>query len=268
MPTPRIGVFVCHCGLNIERTVDTQAVAEALSAHPGVVHVMDYDYMCSDPGQVAIKDAILEHRLTGGVVAACSPSMHEPTFRRAAEEAGLNPYLFEMANIREHCSWVHDDRDEATRKAIRIARTLIEKVKGNHPLEPVQIDHCEKCLVIGGGITGIQAALDVADAGFEVLLVEKSPALGGHMAQLSETFPTLDCSQCILAPKTVEAARHPNIRLLALSEVLDVSGYVGNYSVKIRKNPTYVDPEKCNLCGECVNVCPESTPSEFDCGLV
>ena len=268
MPVPRIGVFVCHCGLNIERTVDTKAVAEALRTHPGVVHVEDYDYMCSDPGQQLIKEAIAEHRLTGGVVAACSPAMHEPTFRRAAEEAGLNPYLFEMANIREHCSWVHLDRNEATRKAIRIAKTLIEKVKGNHPLEPVQIGHVEKCLVIGGGITGIQAALDVADAGFEVLLVEKAATLGGHMAQLSETFPTLDCSQCILAPKMVEASRHPNIRTLTYSEILEVSGYIGNYAVKIRRNPTYVDPETCNLCGECAKVCPESVPSEFERGLV
>ena len=268
MPTPRIGVFVCHCGLNIERTVDTRAVADAISDHPGVAYVSNYDYMCSDPGQQLIKEAIAEHRLTGGVVAACSPAMHEPTFRRAAEEAGLNPYLFEMANIREHCSWVHLDRNEATRKAIRIAKTLIEKVKGNHPLEPVQIGHVEKCLVIGGGITGIQAALDVADAGFEVLLVEKAATLGGHMAQLSETFPTLDCSQCILAPKMVEASRHPNIRTLTYSEILEVSGYIGNYAVKIRRNPTYVDPETCNLCGECAKVCPESVPSEFERGLV
>jgi len=268
VPTSRIGIFVCHCGLNIERTVDTARVAEALRDYPGVVHVEDYDYMCSDPGQVRIKDAITEHRLTGGVVAACSPAMHEPTFRRAAEEAGLNPYLFEMANIREHCSWVHLDREEATRKAIRITKTLVEKVKGNHPLEPIQIDHTEKCLVIGGGITGIQSALDIADSGFEVLLVEKEPTLGGHMAQLSETFPTLDCSQCILAPKMVEASRHPNIRVLTYSEVLEVSGYIGNYSVKIRRNPTYVDPEKCNLCGECSKVCPEAVPSEFERGLV
>ncbi len=267
MPTPRIGVFVCHCGLNIERTVDTRAVAAALSEHPGVVHVSDYDYMCSDPGQRQVIDAIDEHRLSGVVVAACSPAMHEPTFRRAAEEAGLNPYLVEMANIREHCSWVHTDREDATDKAIRITKTLVEKVKGNHPLDPVRIDHVDKCLVIGGGIAGIQAALDVAESGFEVILVEKEPTIGGHMAQLSETFPTLDCSSCILTPKMVEAARHPNIELLTYSEVLDVSGYVGNYTVRIRKNPTYVDPDKCNLCGECEKVCPESTKSEFERGL-
>jgi len=268
MAQPRIGVFVCHCGLNIERTVDTQAVVAALSDYPSVVFATDYDYMCSDPGQRLIVDSVSEHRLTGIVVAACSPAMHEPTFRRAAEEAGLNPYLCEMANIREHCSWVHADREEATQKAIRIVKTLVEKVRENHPLEPVQIDHANKCLVIGGGIAGIQAALDVAESGFEVLLVEKEPTIGGHMAQLSETFPTLDCSQCILTPKMVEASRHPNIQLLTYSEVLDVSGYVGNYTVTIRKNPTYVDPDKCNLCGECEMVCPESTRSEFEQGLV
>ncbi len=268
MAKARIGVFVCHCGLNIERTVDTAAVAEALAAHPGVAYVSDYDYMCSDPGQRRVIDAIGEHRLTGVVVAACSPAMHEPTFRRAAEEAGLNPYLVEMANIREHCSWVHQDRDEATGKAIRITKTLVEKVKGNHPLDPVQLDHVDKCLVIGGGVAGIQAALDVADSGFPVILVEKEPTIGGHMAQLSETFPTLDCSSCILTPKMVEASRHPNIELMTYSEVLDVSGYVGNYTVRIRKNPTYVDPDKCNLCGDCEDVCPETTSSAFERGLV
>ncbi|MCK4961793.1 MAG: CoB--CoM heterodisulfide reductase iron-sulfur subunit A family protein, partial [Anaerolineales bacterium] len=199
----RIGVFVCHCGMNIERTVDTQAVAATLSEHSGVVYTTDYNYLCADPGQRLIKDAIVEHKLDGVIVAACSPTMHEPTFRRVAEEAGLNPYLCEIANIREHCSWVHKDRDRATQKAIRIVKTLVEKVRGNQPLEPLRIDHADKCLVIGGGIAGIQAALDVAESGFEVILVEKEPSIGGHMAQLSETFPTLDCSQCILTPKMV-----------------------------------------------------------------
>lgn len=264
----RIGVFVCHCGMNIERTVDTQAVAATLSEHSGVVYTTDYNYLCADPGQRLIKDAIVEHKLDGVIVAACSPTMHEPTFRRVAEEAGLNPYLCEIANIREHCSWVHKDRDRATQKAIRIVKTLVEKVRGNQPLEPLRIDHADKCLVIGGGIAGIQAALDVAESGFEVILVEKEPSIGGHMAQLSETFPTLDCSQCILTPKMVEVSRHPNIRLLTYSEVVEVSGYIGNYEVKIRKNPTYVDPDKCNLCGDCEKVCPKSVGSEFECGLI
>ena len=264
---PRIGVFVCHCGHNIAGTVDVARVAEELSRYPGVVYSTHYEYMCSDPGQELIKKAIKEHRLTGVVVAACSPSMHEATFRTAAEEAGLNPFLVEIANIREHCSWVHPRSPETTAKAIRIARAVVEKVKGNHPLEPIKVGHANKCLVIGGGIAGIQAALDVAEAGFEVLLVEKSPTIGGHMAQLSETFPTLDCSQCILTPKMVEVARHERIRLLTYSEVEEVSGFVGNYHVRIRKKPTYVDPDKCNLCGECEKVCPVRVPNEFDRGL-
>ncbi len=267
MPKPRIGVFVCHCGLNIERTVDTSAVAEDLSSYPGVVHATDYDYMCSDPGQKLVTEAIREHKLTGVVVAACSPTMHEPTFRRAAEQAGMNPYLCEMANIREHCSWVHEDRGKATDKAIRMIKTAVEKVRGNTPLESISIGHEDKCVVIGVGISGIQAALDVAESGFQVILVEKKATIGGHMAQLSETFPTLDCSQCILTPKMVEVSRHPNITLMPYSEVVDVSGYVGNYEVKIHKNPTYVDPDLCNLCGDCIDICPQVVPSEFEQGL-
>ena len=263
----RIGVFVCHCGHNIAGVVDVKRVAEELSRYPGVVYATDYEYMCSDPGQELIKRAIREHRLSGVVVAACSPSMHEATFRRAADEAGLNPYLVECANIREQCSWVHDPGQGATEKAIRIVRAMVEKVKGNIPLEPVEVGHEEKCLVIGGGIAGIQAALDVAEAGYEVILVEKSPTIGGHMAQLSETFPTLDCSQCILTPKMVEVERHPRIRLLVNSEVEEISGYIGNYHVRIRKRPSYVDPDLCNLCGECEKVCPVRVPNEFDRGL-
>ena len=242
-------------------------MAEELSRHPGVVYSTHYDYMCSDPGQELLKKAIKEHRLNGVVVAACSPSMHEATFRTAGEEAGLNPYLVECANIRKHCSWVHDPGEEATDKAIRIAKSLVEKVKGNVPLEPVEVPHKDKCLVVGGGIAGIQAALDVAEAGFEVLLVEKSPTIGGHMAQLSETFPTLDCSQCILTPKMVEASRHPKIRLLVNAEVEEISGYIGNCRVRIRRKPSYMDPELCNLCGECEKVCPVRVPNEFDRGL-
>ena len=263
----RIGVFVCHCGKNIARTVDTQEVAATLLKHPGVVHTAEYDYLCSDPGQRMIRDAIQKHRLNGIVVAACSPAMHEPTFRRVAREAGMNPYLCEVANIREQCSWVHEDRKAATSKAIRIGRTIIEKVRQNQPLEPIQVGHAESCLVIGGGVAGIQAALDVADSGYEVYLVERRPSIGGHMAQLSETFPTLDCSQCILTPKMVEASRHPNIHLLTYSEVVNVSGFVGNFKVRVRKNPTYVDPDICNLCGDCAQVCPRSVPNEFERGM-
>ncbi|NOX45250.1 MAG: CoB--CoM heterodisulfide reductase iron-sulfur subunit A family protein [Caldiserica bacterium] len=264
---PRVGVFVCHCGHNIAGVVDVKRVVEELSRHPGVVYATDYEYMCSDPGQELLKRAVQDHRLNAVVVAACSPSMHEATFRRAAEEADLNPYLVECANIREHCSWVHDPGEEATSKAIRITKAVVEKAKGNLPLEPVEIPHGERCLVVGGGIAGIQAALDVAEAGYEVILVEKSPTIGGHMAQLSETFPTLDCSQCILTPKMVEVERHPKIRLLVNSEVEEISGFIGNYRVRIRRRPSYVDPDLCNLCGECEVVCPVRVPNEFDRGL-
>ena len=263
---PRIGVFVCHCGKNIAGTVDVAKVAEAASRFPGVVYATHYEYMCSDPGQALIQRAIKEHRLNGVVVAACSPTMHEETFRRAASAAGLNPYLVEIANIREQVSWVHEG-PKTTEKAIRVARTMVEKVRANQPLTPAEIGVTRRALVVGGGIAGIQAALDIANAGFEVLLVEKSPSIGGHMAQLSETFPTLDCSQCILTPKMVEVSRHPKIRLLTYSEVVEVSGFVGNYRVRIRKKPTYVNPEKCNLCGECAKVCPVRVPNEFDRSL-
>ena len=205
----RIGVFVCHCGENIGRTVDCEAVAEALKDHPGVAFTEDYKYMCSDPGQQLVKKAIEENDLTGVVVAACSPHMHEKTFRRACDQAGLNQYMCEMANVREHCSWIHEDRGEATAKAIDITRTIVEKVKHNKPLESIRIPVTKRALVIGGGIAGIQAALDIADGGHEVLLVEKEASIGGHMSQLSETFPTLDCSQCILTPRMVEAYQHP-----------------------------------------------------------
>jgi heterodisulfide reductase subunit A len=264
----RIGLFVCHCGENISRTVDCAAVAEAMKEHPGVVYAEDYKYMCSDPGQSLIKKAIEEQHLTGVVVAACSPHMHEKTFRRAASQAGLNPFLCEMANIREHCSWIHDDRDEATDKAIDTARTIVEKVKNNRPLETIRIPVTKRALVIGGGIAGIQAALDIADGGCEVVLVEKDPSIGGHMSQLSETFPTLDCSQCILTPRMVEAYQHPNITLRTWSEVESVDGYIGNFSVKIRQKARSVDESICNGCGDCQQACPtRRIPSEFDAGL-
>ncbi len=264
----RIGVFVCHCGENIARTVDVEAVAEALKDHPGVVFTEDYKYMCSDPGQSLVKKAIEEHELTGVVIAACSPHMHEKTFRNAAQRAGLNPFLCEMANIREHCSWIHEDRGEATAKAEDIARTIVEKVKHNRPLEPIRIPVTKRALVIGGGIAGIQAALDIADGGHEVILVEKEASIGGHMSQLSETFPTLDCSQCILTPRMVEAYQHPNIKLLTWSEVEKVDGYIGNFSVTIRRKARSVDEDLCNGCGDCQGVCPSrKIASEFDAGL-
>ncbi|MFQ6123676.1 MAG: 4Fe-4S dicluster domain-containing protein [Candidatus Heimdallarchaeota archaeon] len=265
--TKRIGVFVCHCGHNIAGTVDIKEMIRIVRAYPGVAHVEDYVYMCSDPGQKLIETTIREKKLEGVVVACCSPTLHEETFRKACERSGLNPYQCEIANIREKCSWVHSDKIKATKKAIKITNSIIEKVTANQPLDPIRVGVSRKCLVIGGGIAGIQAALDVAEMGNRVILVEKSPTIGGHMAQLSETFPTLDCSQCILTPKMVQVSRHPNIELLTYSEIQEISGYVGNFKVKILKKPRYVDPDKCTLCDDCSKVCPEVVPSEFNVGL-
>ena len=257
MSMEKVGVFVCHCGRNIAGVVDVKRVVEEIKKHPFVVYAEDYKYMCSAVGQNLIQEAIKKYGLTSIVVAACSPSMHLETFRTVAMNAGLNPYKVEMANIREQDSWVHEDPYEATEKAIRLVWSTVNKVVGNQPLEKVKSGVVKRCLVIGGGIAGIQAALDVANNGFEVILVEKSPTIGGRMAQLSETFPTLDCAQCILTPKMAEVARHPNIKIYTLSEVIEVSGSVGNFRVKIRKKPRYVDIEACNMCGECEKVCPQ-----------
>jgi heterodisulfide reductase subunit A len=263
----RTGVFICHCGINIAGTVDVKKVAEELAKHPGVVHSEDYVYMCSDPGQNLIEQAIKEKKLDGVVVACCSPNLHETTFRNASKRAGLNSFRCEIANIREQCSWVHKDKPKATQKATKIARTAVEKVRQNESLEALSVPVTRRALVVGGGISGIQAALDLANSGFEVILVERNPSIGGHMIQLSETFPTLDCSQCILTPKMVEVSKHPKVRLMTYSEVQDVSGYVGNFKVKILKKPTYVDPAKCTLCDECTKVCPIVVPNEFELGL-
>jgi heterodisulfide reductase subunit A len=265
---PRIGVFICHCGENIAGTVDTAAVTKACADLPGVVHSVDYKYMCSDPGQNLIKEAIREQRLTGVVVVACSPRMHEPTFRRSCAEAGLNPFLCEMANVREHCSWVHAKEPATTEKAIDLVRILVEKVKRNRPLFPINVPVTKTALVIGGGIAGIQASLDVANAGHKVILVERDPSIGGHMAQLSETFPTLDCSQCILTPRMVEVAQHPNITLYTYAELESLSGFIGNFHAVIRKKARGIDEKLCTGCGLCTTKCPtKKIPSEFNAGL-
>jgi heterodisulfide reductase subunit A len=263
----KTGVFVCHCGINIAGTVDVKKVVDTLSKHPGVDHAEDYVYMCSDPGQNLIIDAIKEKKLDNIVVACCSPTLHETTFRNAAKAAGINNFQCEIANIREQCSWVHKDMDKATAKATKIAKSAVEKVRRNESLEPISIPVTRRALVIGGGISGIQAALDIANSGYEVVLVERNPSIGGHMIQLSETFPTLDCSQCILTPKMVEVYKHPKVKLMTYSEVQEISGYVGNFKVKILKKPTYVDPDKCTLCDECTKVCPVVMSNEFDLGL-
>jgi heterodisulfide reductase subunit A len=265
---PRIGVFVCHCGTNIGGTVDVARVVEAARLLPGVVTSSDNKYTCSDPGQVSIKEAIVKNNLNRVVIAACSPRMHEATFRKTVASVGLNPYFLEIANIREHVSWVHgDDKEAATRKAIDAVRMAVAKAAGNDALFSKQVGLTKKALVIGGGITGIQAALDIANAGHEVILVERTPSIGGHMAQLDKTFPTLDCSACILSPKMVDVAQHPRIRLMTYAEVQKVSGFVGNFEVEILQKARFVDHSKCTGCGTCWQKCPEKCESEFDVGM-
>jgi len=263
----RTGVFVCHCGINIAGTVDVKELAKKLGKHEGVIHSEDYVYMCSDPGQNLIIEAVKEKKLDNVVVSCCSPTLHETTFRNASKAAGINEFQCEIANIREQCSWVHKDMDKATDKAVKITKSAVERVRKNESLEPISIPVTRRALVIGGGIAGIQSALDLANSGYEIILVEKSPSIGGHMIQLSETFPTLDCSQCILTPKMVEVSKHPKIKLMNYSEVQEISGYVGNFKVKILKKATYIDPGKCTLCDECTKVCPVVVPDEFDIGL-
>jgi heterodisulfide reductase subunit A len=264
----KIGVFVCHCGENISATVDCEKVAMTAGGYDGVVYSVDYKYMCSDPGQSLIKSAIAEKGLDGVVVAACSPRMHEPTFRKACAEAGLNPYLCEMANLREHCSWVHEKGDATTEKAIDLVRILVEKVKKNTSLNSIKVPVTKKALVIGGGIAGIQASLDIANTGHKVILIEKEPSIGGHMSQLSETFPTLDCSQCILTPRMVEVAQHPNITLYTYSELESLEGFIGNFKARIRRKSKSLDEKLCTGCGLCTTKCPvKKIPSEFNEGL-
>jgi heterodisulfide reductase subunit A len=263
----RIGVYICHCGKNIAGSVDCSDVAEYASTLPNVVLSKHNLYTCSDPGQETIKKDIKEQNLNRVVVASCTPRLHEPTFRRTCEEAGLNKYLFEMANIREHCSWVHlYEPEKATAKAKDLVRMAVAKSALIEPQEETVVPVIRKALVIGGGVAGIQAALDLADTGYKVYLVEKSPSIGGKMAQLDKTFPTMDCSICILAPKMSDVGKHPNIELLTNSEVTEVGGYIGNFEVKILKKPRYVTKE-CTACGDCVDVCPVEVPNEFEVGL-
>ena len=264
----RIGVFVCHCGTNIAGTVDVKAVAEAMKYENGVVFSTDYQYMCSEAGQNIIKDAIKEYKLTGIVVCSCSPRMHEATFRKAAASVGLNPYMVEIANIREQCSWIHKDVPTGTEKAIILARTAVAKVHLNAPLTSGETPVVKRALVIGGGIAGIQTALDIADAGFPVDIVEKLPTIGGKMSQIDKTFPTLDCAACILTPKMVDAAQNENIKIYSYSEVSGVKGFVGNFEVTIKRKARFVDETKCTGCGLCTEKCPQKrVPNEFNLGM-
>lgn len=265
---PRIGVFVCHCGLNIAGTVDVEAVTEYARTLPDVVYAVHNRYTCSDPGQEEIRKAIKDQNLNRVVVAACSPRMHEFTFRRTVAEAGLNPYLFEMANIREHCSWCHPSKpEEATQKAKEIVKIAVAKARLLGPLQPIEVPVTNKALVLGGGIAGMNATLDLAEMGFKVYLVEKKESIGGHMAQLDKTFPTLDCSICIEGPKMVDVSRHPNIEIFSSTDIVSVEGFVGNFKVKLRKNPRYVIEENCTGCGECRDVCPIEFPNDWDMNM-
>jgi heterodisulfide reductase subunit A len=261
----RIGVFICHCGLNIAGVIDIDELVEYAHTLPNVVYVKDNRYTCADPGQDEIRKGIKEYSLNRVVVAACSPRMHEPTFRRCVAEAGLNPYVFEMANIREFSSWCHPSTPkEATEKAKEIVKMAVAKVRLLHSLEVLEVPVTNEAMVVGGGIAGISTALDLADMGFKVYLVEKTESIGGHMAQLDKTFPTLDCSICIEGPKMVDVSRHPNIEIISYADLVSVEGYVGNFKVKVRKNPRYVIAENCTGCGECRDVCPVEYPNEWD----
>jgi heterodisulfide reductase subunit A len=260
---PRIGVFICHCGTNIAGKVNVAEVVEFASKLDNVAVAKDYKFMCSDPGQELIKQSIKENNLNRVVVASCSPLMHEPTFRGVTAEGGLNPFYFQMSNIREHCSWVTEDPEKATKKAKALISAAVRRVALHDPLAKKAVPVRPEILIVGGGIAGIQAALTYANSGKKVYLVEKQSSIGGHMSMLDKTFPTLDCSACILTPKMTEVGKHPNIELLTWSEVKEVSGFVGNFKVKIRKKARYVDIDKCNGCGACWENCPTTiTPSQ------
>jgi heterodisulfide reductase subunit A len=265
----KIGVYICHCGTNICATVDCSELARFASTLPGVRAARDYRYLCSDPGQDLIKNDIRELFIDRVVVAACSPRMHEMTFRDVLSSEGLNPYFLNIANIREQCSWVHKDRKEATEKAKHLLRAAVARVLRQEALTARKVEINPSVLVVGAGIAGIQAALTIANEGMKVYLVEKAPYIGGHMAQLDKTFPTLDCASCIFTPKTVEVARNKNIELMVSSEVEEVKGYVGNFTITIKKHPTYVNFNRCTGCGDCIEACvlKKGVPCEFEEGI-
>ena len=271
MSEERVGVYVCHCGTNIAGVVDVEEVAQWAAGRlkdRGVVIARDYKFMCSSLGQEMIEKDIRELGLTRVVVAACSPHLHEQTFRTACKRAGLNPYLCELVSIREQVSWVHTNKVAATNKAEAVVSGGVERVLQQVPLEPLHVPIHPATLVVGGGIAGIQAALEIADAGFHVYLVEREPSIGGHMAQFDKTFPTLDCAACILTPKMVSIGTHPNVTMLTWSEVERVDGYVGNFTVTVRKKARYVNTELCTGCGICQEKCPKKVVDDiFEAGL-
>ena len=265
----KIGVYICHCGTNIAATVDCEELVRFSSSLPGVKAARDYRYLCSDPGQDLIKKDIRELSLDRVVVAACSPRMHETTFRNLLSGEKLNPYFLNIANIREQCSWVHKERERATEKAKHIIQAALARVSYHEALKARKVAIKPSVLIVGAGIAGIQAALTIANEGTKVYLVEKAPYIGGHMAQLDKTFPTLDCASCIFTPKTVEVVRNKNIELFMCSEVVEIKGYVGNFTVTVKKHPSYVDPSRCTGCGDCMEACvlKKGVPSEFEEGM-
>ena len=263
----RVGVFVCHCGTNIAATVDVLQVVEAAKSMPNVVYAIDNKYTCSEPGQQAIKDAITEYNLDRIVIGACSPRMHEATFRKMLSDTKINPYMLEVANLREQVSWVHTDKEKSTPKAIDLVRMAVAKVNRNTNLFSNKIPVTKRALVVGGGIAGVQAALDLADAGYPVTIVEREASIGGKMVMLDKTFPTMDCSACICTPKMADAGAHPNITLMTYSEIESVGGFIGNFEVTIRQKAKYVDYSECTGCGLCETKCPVKVANKFDQGL-
>ncbi len=264
----RIGVYVCQCGGNISEVVDTEKVAKEAGKQAGVVFSKVYSHMCSEIGQQMIVNDIKEHKLDRVLVSACSPLFQGETFKIAAEKGGLNPYLIDMSNIREHCAWIHyNERDKATDKAIDLTKIGIEKVRNSEALKSIETPIGKRVLVIGGGIAGIQSSLDLGDAGYEVYLIEQKATIGGKMAQLSRTFPTNDCAACILGPKMADIPANKNIKLYTYSDIKNIEGTIGNFKVTITKNPTYIHPKKCVSCGDCTDICPISVKNDYQWGI-